>query len=543
MMKIFKHSLQARLIGVFALPLLAISLFGIIYYSISQRSAGRAASERNAQLLSQMLSFSVGAGLNDGNFDLVQTAFNWAKGDSSVVFVLIMDESNKPIVEHNPRQLKYDAAKLLQERSFPAGSDLVIAVQSIEYKSRKLGTTAIGISMDRIAAETNRQILVSSLFNILILAGGILVVIMITRLLVKDIKSLNTIIDNADLNSQLKTNRQDEMGQLQNSFDRFVTSIRETLLQVSESAAAVASASAEISSGTEQMAAGAQEQTSQTEEVASAVGQMTKTIVENSRSAAQASETATKARGAAEQGGRVVEETVEGIKTIASVVRQSAAAIQDLGKSSNQIGEIIGVIDDIADQTNLLALNAAIEAARAGEHGRGFAVVADEVRKLAEQTTKATKEIAEMIKKIQVDTKGAVQSMEDARKQADDGIVLADRAGVSLREIVHTSQQLTAMVEQIAAASEEQSNAGEQISKNVEAIATVTQQTASGTQQIARAAEDLNRLTETLERLVAQFRLTSGEASRATHAPLQPTREAKVRSKYAVKANGSLLRT
>jgi len=165
------------------------------------------------------------------------------------------------------------------------------------------------------------------------------------------------------------------------------------------------------------------------------------------------------------------------------------------------------------------------------------------VRKLAEQTTKATKEIAGMIKKIQVDTKGAVQSMEDAKKQADDGIALADRAGSSLREIVHTSQELTAMVAQIAAASEQQSSAGEQIGKNVEAIATVTQQTASGTQQIARAAEDLNRLTETLRHLVAQFRLTSGESSRSAYASTPASLGTKARSNIIVKANGSLLHT
>jgi methyl-accepting chemotaxis protein len=540
MLNIFKSSLQARLIGVFALPLLAISLFGIIYYSASQRSEGREASEQNAQLLSQMLSFAVGAGLNDGNFDLVQTAFDWAKGDTSVAFVMLLDENGKTIVEHNPHRYKYDVASVLKSGFLSDAPDLITAVRQIEYKSRKLGHTVVGISMDRVSAQTGEHIFISSVFNVLILAAGIVVIIMITRILVRDIRSLQTSIDNADLNSQFATSRQDEMGQLQNSFDRFVKSIRETLLHVSEAAAAVASASAEISSSTEQMAAGTQEQTSQSEEVAAAVGQMTKIIVENSRSAAQAAETSKSARAAAEQGGQVVEDTVKGIRKIADVVRQSASSIQELGKSSVQIGEIVRVIDDIADQTNLLALNAAIEAARAGEHGRGFAVVADEVRKLAEQTTTATKQIADMIRRIQLDTQGAVQTMGDATTKANEGITLADRAGTSLQDIVHTSQQLTEMVGRIANASEEQSNASEQISKNVEAIATVAQQTASGTQQVARAAEDLNRLTETLERLVAQFRLTNQDLQRPAHAPAQKHEEPPTRSRYAVRANGSL---
>ena len=172
-----------------------------------------------------------------------------------------------------------------------------------------------------------------------------------------------------------------------------------------------------------------QEQTSQASEVASAVEEMTKTIMENSKNASVAADTAKQARVSAEAGGKVVDDTVHGMKRIAGVVNKSAETVKELGKSSDQIGEIIGVIDDIADQTNLLALNAAIEAARAGEQGRGFAVVADEVRKLAERTTKATKEIAGMIKKIQADTTGAVQSMEEGTQEVERGIELADKAG------------------------------------------------------------------------------------------------------------------
>jgi methyl-accepting chemotaxis protein len=208
--------------------------------------------------------------------------------------------------------------------------------------------------------------------------------------------------------------------------------------------------------------------------------------------------------------------------------------VKELGKSSDQIGEIIGVIDDIADQTNLLALNAAIEAARAGEQGRGFAVVADEVRKLAERTTKATKEIAGMIKKIQADTTGAVQSMEEGTQEVERGIELADRAGMSLKEIVGVSQKVTDMVTQIAAASEQQSSASEQISKNVEGISKVTGETAQGTQQIARAAEDLNRLTENLQKLISDFKLGSGNEGMSSRGDAS-------RSGVAVRSNGSLV--
>jgi methyl-accepting chemotaxis protein len=203
-----------------------------------------------------------------------------------------------------------------------------------------------------------------------------------------------------------------------------------------------------------------------------------------------------------------VEESVGGMKRIAGVVRRSAETVRTLGKSSDQIGRIISVIDDIADQTNLLALNAAIEAARAGEQGRGFAVVADEVRKLAERTTTATKEIANMIQTIQGETIQAVQSMELGTKEVDQGIAMADAAGSSLREIVELSQRVTDMVTQMASASEQQAGASEEISKSVEGISSVTQETATGIQQIARTAEDLNRLTDDLQRMIGRFKLS-----------------------------------
>jgi methyl-accepting chemotaxis protein len=300
---------------------------------------------------------------------------------------------------------------------------------------------------------------------------------------------------------------------LKNSINTVGQSLNKALLDVTDAVEATASASSQISSSTEQMAAGSQEQSSQAGEVAAAVEEMTRTILENSKNALHTVETAKNAKHSAEQGGKVVKETVDGMKRIAFVVMRSAGTVQELGRSSEQIGEIVSVIDDIADQTNLLALNAAIEAARAGEQGRGFAVVADEVRKLAERTTKATKEIAVMIRKIQTDTSGAVESMEEGTQEVNNGITLADKAGTSLHEIVAISQTVTEMIAQIATASEQQTSTSEQISKNVEAISAVTAQTASGTQQVARAAEDLNRLTENLQQLVSKFTISNDAAA------------------------------
>ncbi|MFO7446488.1 MAG: methyl-accepting chemotaxis protein, partial [Ignavibacteriaceae bacterium] len=265
--------------------------------------------------------------------------------------------------------------------------------------------------------------------------------------------------------------------------------------------------SSEISSSTEIMAAGSEEQSVQTGEVAASIEQMTRTIIETTRNATAAAEQAKKAGDIAKEGGKVVELTVEGIKRISEVVLKSSETVKQLGESSDQIGEIIQVIDEIADQTNLLALNAAIEAARAGDQGRGFAVVADEVRKLAERTTKATSEIAEMIKNIQKDTAEAVDSMSKGTEEVDRGKDLANRAGESLMEIITATVKVVDDITQVAAASEKQSCSAGQISKSIEGISSVTAETTNSIQKVAKSAESLNVLTDNLQNLVSRFKI------------------------------------
>ncbi len=315
------------------------------------------------------------------------------------------------------------------------------------------------------------------------------------------------IMANGDFTIRVSGNYKGDHELMKKNINTVSASLSEALRKVGEAVLATASSANEISASVEEMAAGAGEQTQQISEIAHSVEQMTQTILDNTKNATIAAESAKGSGEKAKLGGEVVDDTIKGMIRIAEVVKESAETVETLGKSSDAIGEIIQVIDDIADQTNLLALNAAIEAARAGEKGRGFAVVADEVRKLAERTTKATKEIADMIKQIQKDTSDAVQSMNQGREEVEKGKALANKAGEVLNEIITNAEKVSDIVSLVAAASEEQSATAEEISRNIESISSVTQQSASGTQQIAHATEDLSGLTQNLERLVSHFKV------------------------------------
>lgn len=294
---------------------------------------------------------------------------------------------------------------------------------------------------------------------------------------------------------------------LGNSFKTMVVNLRNIISKLSRNSLNLVSAATQISDLSTKMSEGAVNQSHQVNQVSIAVEQMTATILESSRNASEVSGASRNASETAADGGRIVHETIEGMHQIAEVVKQSSESITKLAESANQIGEVIQVIDDIADQTNLLALNAAIEAARAGEQGRGFAVVADEVRKLAERTGKATGEIANMIKGIQADTDNAVKSMESGITQVDKGRELTDKAGNALQDIMAMSQQVMDMISQITSAFEEQSTAAEEISKNMEHISTITKDNSGGAEESSSAAEVLNTQAEELKQIVSEFQL------------------------------------
>ena len=312
-----------------------------------------------------------------------------------------------------------------------------------------------------------------------------------------------------DLTKRIPVTSTCEFGEVSRLFNDFVVKIHDTIVQVARNSKLVASSSGEIRSVTEQMATAAEEVSAQAGIVATAGEEMAATTAEIAQNCLMVAENSRNANETALRGSQVVQQTLAVMNRIADRVKESAQTVESLGARGEQIGEIVGTIQDIADQTNLLALNAAIEAARAGEQGRGFAVVADEVRALAERTTKATKEIAAMIKSIQQETRVAVSSMEEGVREVATGTSDASRSGEALEEILRQIGEVNMQVNQIATAAEQQTATTSEISGNIQQITNVIGQTTRGAHESANATSELARLTEDLQGLVSRFRLAA----------------------------------
>lgn len=265
---------------------------------------------------------------------------------------------------------------------------------------------------------------------------------------------------------------------------------------------------------TSRIVAGADSQKGRMHHTATAMSEMNMATTEVSRSAAEASSSVELAKEKARESMEVVTRSREAIAKVNGVASRLKENMTELGGMAMSIDKVINVINEIADQTNLLALNAAIEAARAGEHGRGFAVVADEVRKLADRTTKATEEIADSIKAIQSETTQAVERMNSGTQQVEKGVQRATEAGESLRKIVASAQEVAHMIQSIAAAAEQQSASSEEVARNVESISAVTRQSSEATTQAATAATQLSTKAEQLQTLVSQFKTSSAHSAR-----------------------------
>ena len=355
-------------------------------------------------------------------------------------------------------------------------------------------------------------IIMATIFTILNVSSAIILGFIIAISIKKPVLGMRDMLKDiakgeGDLTKRLDASSKDEIGETCLWFNTFVEKLHGIISEVAGNTTQVASAANQLQATAVQIATGTEEVAAQTSTVATATEEMSATSYDISHNCHQAADNANNASKTAQDGATIVDGTIRDMLQVASTVQNTAKIITSLGESSEQIGAIVGTIEDIADQTNLLALNAAIEAARAGEQGRGFAVVADEVRALAERTTKATKEIGSMIKTIQKETGSAVTAMNAGVQEVESVSHEAERSREALQNIMNQINDLTMQVNQIATAAEEQTATTHEIAGNVTQITEVIHGTASSSQETATAAHQLAGLAEGLQNLVRQFKL------------------------------------
>ena len=384
-----------------------------------------------------------------------------------------------------------------------------LAGKALKFKEAQIAEANVLARQMVASMESSRLVLLA------IGCGALLVTMLMSLVVTRSITNPITeavaiagTIARGDLTVAIVPNSKDEPGRLLEAMRDMVKTLKEMVSETAHVSAAITSSAEQLTATSSGIASGAEEVASQAGTVATASEEMSYTSADIARNCTMAADASRQTSESATAGAKVVNESIAGMDLVAERVRQTAKTVEALGTRSQQIGNIVGTIEDIADQTNLLALNAAIEAARAGEQGRGFAVVADEVRALAERTTKATREIGEMIKAIQQETKNAVTAMEEGVQEVERGAESSQRSGRALGDILDRINEVSMQINQIATAAEEQTATTNEVTKSVLEITNVVQQSARGAEETAGAASYLAKDARQLQNLVGRFRLS-----------------------------------
>jgi len=397
-------------------------------------------------------------------------------------------------------------AELLRKQEHPHWQKVRIHVQKLVQEEERLAASLKLQILDHkndVLRNTVIITLIALMFGFII---AFLVVKSIRGAFDRVVTSLEDIADgDGDLTKRLDTSGNNEISKLAEAFNHFVIKVQSLVQQVSESSTQLATSTREMTALSVETKLNVNQQESKIEQVAAAINEMSATVQEVSRNASEASHAAQSADTESHAGKKIVSEVIDVINDLENQVRESSSTIKALDQHAIQIGGVLDVIKGIAEQTNLLALNAAIEAARAGEQGRGFAVVADEVRTLASRTQESTQEIQTMIEQLQDGAKNAVRSMESGEEKTQKTVSKAREAGSALESITDAISTIAHMNTQIATAAEEQSAVAEEINQNIVSISGLSVQAADGAEHTASNSQELERLTNSMRETVSTF--------------------------------------
>ncbi len=423
----------------------------------------------------------------------------------------------EPLSDQAPRLEQLRGSLKAYGRALESFRSATATVASARADMTRTGTDIVKTSDAMVNLQTTRRdqetataqaLQIGSMLAALLV--GIIAALLITRLITRPLQQTLTAVEriaSGDLTHSATITRRDELGVMQQGIQHMGETMRNLIAGIRDGVTQIASAAEELSAVTEQTSAGVNSQKVETDQVATAMHEMTATVLEVARNAQLASEAATQADGEARAGDKVVAEAIAKIEGLATEMRRSLDAMTVLQKESDKIGSVMDVIKTVAEQTNLLALNAAIEAARAGEAGRGFAVVADEVRGLAQRTQKSTEEIEGLVASLQAGTQQVATVMQNSQALTDSSVELTRRAGTSLGNITRTVSNIQSMNQQIAAAAEQQTAVADEISRSVVNVRDVSEQTASASEETAASSVELARLGNQLQMMVSHFRV------------------------------------
>jgi methyl-accepting chemotaxis protein len=478
-----------------------------------------------AQTISKITGGNTTGALAFSDVESAHEALSPLRANPHIHEVAIFDDGDAPFAWYQWSGNKDDKPRLGDAENFPRSipsspkkTQVTITDNTLEIfepivsEDETVGTIYMSVDLDEIADTTSYFYQITAFICIGIAVLSLVLAFIIQNAITKPINQVVQALKDiaqgeGDLTQRLRVNSNDELGELANWFNVFVEKIQGVITQFRENANDLSSSASVLKQHSQNTNNAIVKQETELDQIATAVNEMSSTVQEVERNIASSTKDTEEADNQANLGNQVVVETMSAISVLANDIETASEVIADLQQNSESIGAVLDVIRGVAEQTNLLALNAAIEAARAGEQGRGFAVVADEVRTLASRTQQSTEEIHEMIEKLQVGAKEAVQVMDKGRNQAHSSVKKAEQASESLTAITQAVAIIKDMSLQVASASTQQSNVTEEISRNIVNISQVATSTSEESKEMTQKSMQLDQLSTDMLELVSQFKV------------------------------------